>query len=424
MWAYESVFYQIYPLGMLGAPYVNADLSEDFVVTHRLNKIEDWIEHIKSIGANAIYFNPIFESDSHGYDTRDYRVIDRRLGTNEDFKRLCGLLHDSGIKVVLDGVFNHVGRGFWAFKDVVKNRENSPYKDWFFINLNVNSSFNDGLWYEGWEGVYDLVKLNLKNESVIQYLLDTVKFWIDEFGIDGLRLDVAYLLDRDFLKRLRKFTDSYKNDFFLLGEILGGDYKTIMDDTMCHSATNYECYKGIYSSFNSKNFFEIIHSLKRQFGPEAWTLYKDKHLLSFVDNHDVTRAASIIENPEHLKLMYGFIFTMPGIPCIYYGSEWGVKGEKNYGDHELRAAFEEPEYNELTEYIARLAKVKTESMALNYGDFRDMLITGKQCVFKRTYNDEIKVVVINADENPYTFNIEGTEIEVSPYDMDILDVKF
>ena len=181
MWAYESVFYQIYPLGFVGAPFEN-----DGVETHRILKVLDWTDHIKKLGANAIYFSPVFESDTHGYNTRDYRKIDCRLGSNEDFKQVCDKLHSEGIRVVLDGVFNHAGRGFWAFQDVLKNRENSPYLNWFHINLGGNSNYNDGLWYEGWEGNYDLVKLNLQNEEVVQYLLESVRGWVDEFDIDGL----------------------------------------------------------------------------------------------------------------------------------------------------------------------------------------------------------------------------------------------
>ena len=164
-----------------------------------------------------------------------------------------------------------------------------------------------------------------------QYLLESVRGWVDEFDIDGLRLDVAYCLDENFVRRLRSFCDSLKPDFFLVGEMLHGDYNRLMNDSMLHSATNYECYKGLYSSFNSMNMFEIVHSLLRQFGPENWTLYKGKHLLSFVDNHDVTRVASILTNEKHLPLIYALMFGMPGIPCVYYGSEWGAKGEEKPG---------------------------------------------------------------------------------------------
>ena len=156
------------------------------------------------------------------------------------------------------------------------------------------------------------------------------------------------MLDRDFLRRLHDFCQGLKPDFFLVGEMLHGDYNQLVNDQMLHSATNYECYKGLYSSFNSMNMFEIGHSLLRQFGPENWTLYKGKHLLNFVDNHDVTRVASILTNPEHLPLIYGILFAMPGIPCIYYGSEWGTEGVKQQGsDANLRPCFDAVSYTHL-----------------------------------------------------------------------------
>lgn len=403
MWAYESVFYQIYPLGFCGAPFENNGIQE-----HRILKVIDWIPHIQKLGINAIYFSPVFESDTHGYNTRDYTKIDCRLGTNADFKQVCDALHAAGIKVVLDGVFNHVGRGFWAFQDVLKNRENSRYKDWFArIAFDGNSNYNDGLWYEGWEGNYDLVKLNLRNEEVIQHILSCVQGWVDEFDIDGLRLDVCYCLDRDFLKRLRSFANQVKPDFFLLGELLHGDYNQFVNDEMCHSATNYECYKGLFSSFNSMNMFEIVHSLLRQFGPETWTLYKGKHLLSFVDNHDVSRIASNLTNEKHLPLIYAMAFGMPGIPCVYYGSEWGAKANKSEGDPALRACFDAPVENELTAWIAKLAAAKKNSHALNYGAFRSLVLTNRQCIFEREADGERVLVAVNADDQPYTAHFDA-----------------
>ena len=397
MWAYESVFYQIYPLGFCGAPFEN-----DGVLEHRIKKVNDWIPHIKKVGANAIYFSPVFESDTHGYNTRDYTKIDTRLGTNGEFAEVCDNLHKKGIKVVLDGVFNHVGRGFWAFQDVLKNREQSPYVNWFGrIAFDGNSNYNDGLWYEGWEGNYDLVKLNLRNEDVINHIFDAIRGWVKEFDIDGLRLDVAYCLDHDFMRRLRRFCEELKPDFFLLGETLHGDYNQIMNDEMLHSVTNYECYKGLHSSFNSMNMFEINHSLLRQFGPENWTLYKGKHLLSFVDNHDVTRVASILNNKKHLPLIYALAFGMPGIPCVYYGSEWGTEGRKEDGDPALRISFEEPQWNDLTDFIAKLAKAKKESKALQYGDFTSTVLTNGQCVFKREWEGERVYVAVNATDQDF-----------------------
>lgn len=409
MWAYESVFYQIYPLGFCGAPFEN-----DGVLEHRIEKVNDWIPHIKKLGADAIYFSPVFESDTHGYNTRDYTKIDTRLGTNEDFANVCSNLHKEGIRVVLDGVFNHVGRGFWAFEDVLKNWEQSPYVNWFGrIAFDGNSNYNDGLWYEGWEGNYDLVKLNLRNEEVIQHIFSAIKGWVDEFDIDGLRLDVAYCLDHDFVRRLRSFCNELKPDFFLVGETLHGDYNQLMNDEMLHSVTNYECYKGLYSSFNCMNMFEINHSLLRQFGPENWTLYKGKHLLSFVDNHDVTRVASILTNKNHLPLIYALAFGMPGIPCVYYGSEWGAEGRKEDGDPALRPSFEKPEWNDLTEWISKLAEAKKQSKALQYGNFISKVLTNGQCVFEREWEGERVYVAINAADSPFYAGFDAGAAEAT-----------
>ena len=170
MWAYNSIFYQIYPIGFCGAPVHN-----DGVCVPRIRKLMDWSEYLQTLGVDSILLNPIFESDNHGYDTRDFKTIDCRLGTNEDFKEVCEDLHKHNVKIVLDGVFNHVGRGFWAFKDVQEKKWDSPYKDWFHISFDGNSNYNDGLWYEGLEGNYDLVKLNLCHPDVKQHIFDSIR---------------------------------------------------------------------------------------------------------------------------------------------------------------------------------------------------------------------------------------------------------
>lgn len=398
MWADESVFYQIYPLGFCGAPEQN-----DGQTVARIKKVEEWIPHILKLGCNAVYFSPVFSSDAHGYDTRDYSVLDCRLGTNADFAQVCAKLHENGIRIVLDGVFNHVGRGFWAFKDVIEHRESSRYRDWFYINFSGNSAYNDGFWYEGWEGHFELVKLNLDNPEVREHLFNCVQGWASEFNIDGLRLDVAYCLNRNFLRELRGFCNRLKPEFFLVGEMLHGDYNQLVNNEMLHSCTNYECYKGLYSAFNSKNLFEIAHSLMRQFGPEQWTLYKGKNLLCFVDNHDVTRVASILTNPEHLPLIYALLCAMPGIPCIYYGSEWGAQGTKGSGsDAALRASFEAPLSNGLTDFISRCINAHKESKALCFGGYQTLCLTNEQLVFQREAGGEKMIIAINAASNPFT----------------------
>ena len=433
MWAYNETFYQIYPIGFCGAPVHN-----DGVTVPRIKKIGEWSEYLETLGIGSIILNPIFESDNHGYDTRDFKKIDCRLGTNDDFKEVCQTLHEHHVKIMLDGVFNHVGRGFWAFQDVQEKKWDSPYKDWFHISFDGNSCYNDGFWYEGWEGHFELVKLNLQNPAVVDYLLDCVRFWIEEFDIDGLRLDVAYSLDHNFMRRLRSYTQELKPDFALIGEVLFGDYNIIVNDEMLHSCTNYECYKGLYSSFNSMNMFEIAHSLHRQFGSDQWCIYRGKHLMTFVDNHDVTRLASILTNKKHIPLAYGLLIGMPGIPCLYYGSEWAEPGEKAPdNDYALRPCFEEPKPNELTEFIKKLIRVRQESDALCNGAYKNVVIQNHQLVFERCSEKERVIVAINAADYPYTANageLNGTaadlltgetvtmngQLELKPYSVQYL----
>ncbi|MDN0068579.1 alpha-amylase family glycosyl hydrolase [Collinsella ihumii] len=414
MWAFESTFYQIYPIGFCGAPLHNDGIQE-----HRIKRVAEWADYLEELGVGAVLLNPVFESSAHGYDTRDFTKIDCRLGTNDDFVEVVRELHDHGIRVVLDAVFNHVGREFWAFQDVREKRWDSPYRDWFFINFEGDSAFGDGFWYEGWEGCSDLVKLNLRNPAVVEYLLDIVRAWRYEFDIDGLRLDVAYSLDHDFIRRLRQVANDITaasepgRDFVLIGETLHGDYSQIVNDGMLHSCTNYECYKGLYSSFNSQNMFEIAHSLHRQFGGDPWCIYRGLHLLSFADNHDVTRLASILTEPRAIRPAYGVLFGMPGIPCLYYGSEWGQAGVKGaHDDYDLRPEFVEPEPNELTEYLKGLIAARADSRALNYGSYRNVVITNKQLLFERAVDmdgehpSERVLVAVNAVDEPFTLQAD------------------
>lgn len=393
MWYKESVFYQIYTLNFCGVPKIN-----DGVVEHRILRVNDFIDYYKELGIKAIYFNPIFSSDSHGYDTRDFRKLDERLGTNDDFKQVSKNLHDHGIKVVLDGVFNHVGRGFFAFEDVKQHRQNSCYKDWFKIDFHGNSNYDDGFWYEGWEGHYELVKLNLDNPEVQQYLLDSISFWIKEFDIDGIRLDVAYSLPRWFMAMLKEHCRNSKDDFFLLGEVLGDNAGYMFSEAHLDSITDYPGFKGLWSSFNSLNMFELAHTIKRNYGE----MYRGQTLLTFVDNHDVERIATKLEDKGKLPLIYGMLLALPGIPCIYYGSEWGQIGKKEQGsDDSLRPEFTEPLPNELTDYIKKLIALRNQYPALQQGEYKELALTNKQFVFEKSYQGQRIIVALNLDEDIY-----------------------
>ena len=394
MWFNESVFYQIYTLNFCGAPRDN-----DGIVEHRILRLNDFMDYFEDLGINAIYFNPVFSSDHHGYDTRDYCKIDERLGTNEDFIEICKNLHDRGMRVVLDGVFNHVGRGFFAFQDVLNNRENSQYKNWFRIDFNGNSPYNDGFYYEGWEGHYELVKLNLDYPDVQNYLLSAVDYWIDAFDIDGIRLDVAYSLPRWFMAMLKDHCRQKKADFFLLGEVLGDNAGYMFSEAHLDSITDYPGFKGLWSSFNSLNMFEMAHTIKRNYGE----MYRGQTLFSFVDNHDVERIASKLTDLEKLPLIYGMLFSLPGIPCIYYGSEWGQTGKKEQeSDDSLRPEFTKPMPNDLTKYIKKLISIRNQSSALQKGEFKELVLTNKQFVFERNDQQERIIVALNLDDQEFT----------------------
>lgn len=412
MWANESIFYHIYPLGFVGAEERNDFCSEP---KNRIFKVVEWIDQIKKIGANALYIGPLFESTAHGYDTSDYFKIDRRLGTNEDFKKVAQELHSNGIKIVLDGVFNHVGRDFWAFKDVKENRQNSRYCSWFNISFDRNNNYNDGFSYENWEGCDDLVRLNLHNHEVKNHLFHAIKTWVEDYDIDGLRLDVAYCLDKGFLSELRQFCKGLKSDFWLMGETLHGDYNQWMNDEMLDSVTNYECYKGLFSSCNSKNMFEIAHSLQRQFSEESHSIYKGKHLYSFLDNHDVSRISSILSNKKHLESLYTLLFTMPGIPSVYYGSEWGVEGSKNNGDLDLRPNLNLQADNSLTNHISNLSKIRKDHSSLSYGKYKQINLTNETYSFVRELDSESIVTSINIGDKPFELKYNQINGNIPPY---------
>ena len=396
----EKVFYHIYPLGFCGAPEVNDAGSEP---VERLNKITGWIPHMKSLGINALYLGPVFESVKHGYDTVNYYEVDGRLGRNDTLKHLVEQLHRSGIELVIDGVFNHVGRNFFAFRDLMYFGGNSRYRDWFDgVDFGRTSPYNDQFTYNTWAGHYDLVKLNLKNYEVRDYLMNAAKYWIEEFDIDGIRLDAADSLDFDFMRTLSEVTKSIKADFWLVGEVVHGNYGRWITEAGIDSTTNYECYKGLYSSHNDKNYFEIAHSLKRQFASGG--IYKNMPLYNFADNHDVDRVASSIKNKKHLYPLYTLLFTMPGVPSVYYGSEWGIEGRRTGGsDKALRPELDVNEMNstgtvDLAKHISMLSHLRRSSGAINSGGYEELFVRAEQFGFMRENKGEKVAVLINSSD--------------------------
>lgn len=397
-WYDEAVFYHIYPLGLAGAPKQN-DYGEP---VHRLNTLLPWVDHIKEIGGSALYIGPLFESVGHGYETTDYKKLDSRLGTNEDLTAFVAYCHDQGIKVIFDGVFNHTGRDFFAFKDIQANRENSQYKDWYCnVNFWGNNEYNDGFSYDNWGGYNLLVKLNQKNPAVVDYICDVIRFWVSEFDVDGIRLDAADVLDFDFMKALRRTANEVKPDFWLMGEVIHGDYSRWVNGETLHSVTNYTLHKALYSGHNDHNYFEIAHTVRRLQNMGTLKLY------NFVDNHDVERIYTKLTNKAHFAPVHVLLYTLPGVPSIYYGSEFGIEGRKEYGsDDSLRPALNIEDYkdsvktNPCTALIAALGKVRQAVPALSYGSYDELMLTNRQFAYARDLDGTRVIVSVNNDDAP------------------------
>ncbi len=332
-WVQHALWWQVYPLGFLGCP---TQAQDNQPIAHRLPALTNWLDYLVELGANGLALGPIFASESHGYDTIDHRRIDPRLGTEDDFLALVAAAKQRGIRVLLDGVFNHVGRGHPAFQDVLRHGPSSAYADWF--RLFWPSHWQPGTEpdYAHFEGHRRLVDLNHDNPKVVDEIADVMTYWLDR-GVDGWRLDAAYAVPPSFWAAVLPRVRARHPQAFFVGEVIHGDYAQIVRDSGLDSLTQYELWKSSWSSINDANFFEL-----------AWTLTRHNELLktfpplTFVGNHDVTRIASQLRDPRHLAHALVVLLTVGGIPSIYYGDEQGltgVKEERFGGDDEIRPAF-------------------------------------------------------------------------------------
>lgn len=393
-------FYHIYPLGYCGV-WPEIKRQNDTTCFEDLSRN---IEEMKEIGTDHVLIGPLFHSLTHGYDTTHYFRVDPRLGDNEDFRNYVNQCHGQQIKVIVDTVFNHVGREFEQFKDVQRHRENSAYRHWFRgLNFGKNNPYNDGFDYETWDGHYELVKLDLTQKDVQDYLLSVVEFWIETFDIDGLRLDAADVMDIGFMHRLKGYCKAKRPDFWIVGEVVHGDYNKWLKEAGIDSVTNYEAYKGLFSSLNDANYFEIGYALNRQSGANG--VYKGANLYNFVDNHDVNRVASRLNNPADLYPLYLMLFTMPGTPSIYYLSEYGCSGEKqNNSDANLRPYFKKrqdiqrPDGLDLKSAIRRFSDVRNQLTSLKTGGYEQVHLSHEQIVYSRQNGQETSLVAINSSQ--------------------------
>lgn len=387
MWAYDRTFYEVNLLKLCGAPK-----EQDGIEVNRMIKFKDWIPHLKKLSIGAVLFDNVFTSDTDGRDTTNYSQIDPRLGNNVDFYNLVKELHRNGIKVVLEAPFSRVSKNFDPYVNAYRLKEASPFYNWF-----VHDESNDS---------ENTIRVNFADPNIEDFVLDRLEDWIDDFEIDGVILNESSYMHSKFITSIRRCVYEMKKDFLLIGGVEHGDYNKILIPSMLDSITNFEVKAGFYECFNNINMFNIIHTLERQFGSEKWNTYTDKHLLVSASGGYEPRVADAINNPDHIKLLFGMLIAIPGIPCIYFGDEWGM----HEGDE-----IDGPQWNELTEMIGHAIKVRRMSQALKYGTFRSLLLNNNQCLFERKYDNERILVAINSSEAAYSIRFKmgfkyGTEL--------------
>ncbi len=316
-----DIWYHVYPLGFLRAEDHNpAPGTADGPVTRRLTELVPWLDYLVDLGFTALLIGPVCESETHGYDVVDPYRVDRRLGTEADLVNLIDECHRRSLRIGLDAVFHHVGREHPHFRDVLANRQQSAWRDWFEIDFGRPG--RDGFSYATFEGHDHLVKLNHANSQVLDWAVDIGRFWLER-GVDAFRLDAAYALPPGFLAAFSDRVRDMRADIALIGEVIHGDYVRTARAAHLTTVTQYELWKAIWSSLNDGNFFELAHSLERHasfcqhFSP--WT---------FVGNHDTTRIATQLTDQRHLPHAMAILFSVPGIPAVYSGDEQGAKGRK------------------------------------------------------------------------------------------------
>ena len=331
-WTEHVIWWHVYPLGFTGAERSAAEAGPRAVP--RLRALEPWLDYLLDLGCNGLALGPVFASGTHGYDTVDHFRVDPRLGTDDDLRWLFDTCRAKGVHVLLDGVFNHVGRGFPQFQDVLEHGPESRFARWF--DLDVAAGGPDGFGYRDFEGHHELVALNHGEPEVIEHIVAVANHWLDA-GASGWRFDAAYSIPLPALRQVSDAVHAAHPDAWLVGEVIHGDYTSFVRDGGLDSVTQYELWKAVWSSFNDRNMFELAWALERHDGFVA-----DFVPMTFLGNHDVTRLASRLGDPGLLGHAVAVLFGVAGVPSVYYGDEQafrGVKEDRAGGDDAVRPAF-------------------------------------------------------------------------------------
>jgi cyclomaltodextrinase len=333
-WVEHAMWWHVYPLGFVGAE--PEALPPGAPAAHRFEHLTAWLDYVVDLGLSGIALGPVFASQTHGYDTVDHLRIDPRLGSDEDFDAFAAAARSRGLRVTLDGVFNHVGRGFGPFADVLRDGPDAATASWFHLTWPDGAGPGTEPAYRDFEGHHALVALNHDEPAVADHVARVMTHWLDR-GVDGWRLDAAYAVPPDFWARVLPRVRAAHPDAYVFGEVLHGDYAAVVHEAGFDAVTQYELWKSTWSSLNDGNFFEL-----------TWTLTRHDALLdtfvplTFVGNHDVTRLASRLTDPRHLVHALVLLLTLAGTPTVYAGDEQGLPGVKEDragGDDAVRPTF-------------------------------------------------------------------------------------
>jgi cyclomaltodextrinase len=422
-WVQDAVFYQIFP-----DRFYNGDLGNDPPNVEKwgtkptlwgfqggdLRGVIQKLDYLLDLGITAIYFNPIFQATSnHRYNISDYYKIDPKLGTNQDFLALLDAAHHNGIRIIIDGVFNHCGRGFFAFNDVLENTNYSPYADWFNLKKVPPDAYSHGEAhdYEAWWNFKSLPKFNTDNPLVRKYIMDVARYWI-HLGADGWRLDVPNEIDDDdFWAEFRSVVKAENPDAYLVGEIWDGDPRWVGPKSF-DGLMNYPVRDGILGLLTEKlttdEFGETITRQLTQYQREnVYAMYNP------LGSHDTARLTTELGGDlAKLKMATLIQMTYPGAPAIYYGDEIGIEGAK---DPDCRRAFpwNENEWNQdLRDYIQRWTAIRRNRTVLRRGSFLEIHRDGKRggYAYARKLGEESLLVVLNASATRRTYRLNVEEL--------------
>ncbi|MGY1887440.1 alpha-amylase family protein [Blastococcus sp. SYSU DS0753] len=402
-WVHDAIWWHVYPLGFVGA---ERETTPGQPLRHRLRGLVPWLDHALQLGVSGLVLGPVFAAETHGYDTTDHLRIDPRLGDDADFDALVAECRSRGLRVLLDGVFNHVGRGHPAFQRVLAEGPAAATAGWFRLRWPGGpEAWTPGTEpdHDDFEGHRHLVALDHGSPAVADHVTEVMSHWLDR-GADGWRLDAAYAVPTSFWAEVAGRVRSRHPGAYLMGEVIHGDYRRFVDESTLDSVTQYELWKAIWSALNDRNFFELDAALDRHGGfLEGFVPY------TFVGNHDVTRIASRLRDDRHLAHALVVLLTTGGTPSVYAGDEHafrGVKEDRAGGDDAVRPPFPGspaelspvglPVYHLHQELIG----VRRRHRWLHAARTRTLHLTNETVVYEAVAGSERLVVALSVADGP------------------------